>query len=238
MIYLQKDSNRELPHHFDVSCAMYGAMDTGQDFRLITYDDLISGKFNKLVTSNNLFVGSVEFMRVVFQIAGVEDPRLPMNSDRKHSIQTLGEIKRLAQLGQKFFIKPFDIKLFTGFVIDQMQNTSISNVPEETRVMVYDVFDQPIESEWRCYINDHRIEYLANYSGNLYVSIDSSYLEKIIQNNRNTFPSAYTIDIGVLSGGQNVVIEYNDMWAIGNYGLSNDVYVRMLRKRFKELLTK
>lgn len=45
------------------------------------------------------------------------------------------------------FIKPFDIKLFTGFVIDQMQHTSIQGIPDETEVMAYDVFKHPIESE-------------------------------------------------------------------------------------------
>lgn len=236
MIYIQKDKHKDIPHHFDVACAMYGAIDTGQDYRLVTHEDMLSGKFNNLVTPNNLFVGSVEFMNNVFEITGVKDPRVPMNSNRTHWVETLGEIKRLAKLGNKYFIKPFDIKLFTGFVIDQMQYSSIANIPDETEVMVYEPFKHRIESEWRCYINNHKVEYIANYAGDLYTTISGSYLDGVISENKNTFPCAYTIDIGVLSNGENVVIEYNDMWAIGNYGLPNDIYLHMLKNRYFEIL--
>ena len=234
MIFLQKDKYSDIPHHFDVACAMYGAIETGQDYRLITYEDLVTSRL--LVTKNNLFVGSVEFMRAVFNLVGVEDPRVPENSNRPFEIITLGEAKSRAKSGEKLFIKPFEIKLFTGFVIDQMQHTSINGIPEDTKLMAYKPFEHRIESEWRCYIFNNRVEYIGNYSGDLYVNIDGSYLNKVINENKDKFPCAYTIDVGVLSNGENVVIEYNDMWAIGNYGIPNDIYLRMLKKRYQEIL--
>lgn len=234
MIFLQKDKYSDIPHHFDVACAMYGAIETGQDYRLITYEDLATSRL--LVTKNNLFVGSVEFMRAVFNLVGVEDPRVPENSNRPFDVITLGEAKSRAKSGEKLFIKPFEIKLFTGFVIDQMQHTSINGIPDDTKLMAYKPFEHRIESEWRCYIFNNRVEYIGNYSGDLYVNIDGSYLNKVIDENKDKFPCAYTIDIGVLSNGENVVIEYNDMWAIGNYGMPNDIYLRMLKKRYQEIL--
>lgn len=125
---------------------MYGAIETGQDYRLTTYAEVASGKFD-LLLRKHLFVVSVEFMRLVFKRIGLEDVRLPSNSNRTHQVISLGEAKRRAKLGEKMFIKPFDIKLFTGFVIDQMQHTSIQGIPDETEVMAYDVFKHPIESE-------------------------------------------------------------------------------------------
>jgi hypothetical protein len=234
MIFLQKDKYSDIPHHFDVACAMYGAIETGQDYRLITYEDLVTSRL--LVTKNNLFVGSVEFMRAVFNLVGVDDPRVPENSNRPFEVITLGEAKSRAKSGEKLFIKPFEIKLFTGFVIDQMQHTSINGIPDGTKLMAYKPFEHRIESEWRCYIFNNRVEYIGNYSGDLYVNIDGSYLNKVINENKDKFPCAYTIDIGVLSNGENVVIEYNDMWAIGNYGMPNDIYLRMLKKRYQEIL--
>ena len=32
------------------------------------------------------------------------------------------------------------------------------------------------------------------------------------------------------------VVEFNDMWAIGNYGISNDLYVRMLKERYFDII--
>jgi hypothetical protein len=35
---------------------------------------------------------------------------------------------------------------------------------------------------------------------------------------------------------EHVVIEYNDMWGIGNYGVPNDLYVRMLKERYFDIM--
>ena len=68
----------------------------------------------------------------------------------------------------------------------------------------------------------------------------SFFLEKVLKENEGKFPIAYTIDIGILGCYQfcdNVVVEYNDMWAIGNYGMPNDLYLRLLRDRYFEIVS-
>lgn len=234
MIYIQSNSDKTRPHHFDVACAMFGAIETGQDYRLTTFEEVQSGKFNLLI-KNNLFVGSVEFMKEVFSKVGKQDVRVPRNSNREHKVMTLGDAKQLVKTGKSIFIKPFDIKLFTGFVLDQMIYTSISNIPDETMVMVYDVFESPIKSEWRCYINNNKVVDIRNYSGDLFTLPSEVYLESVIESNLE-FPVAYTVDIGILEDGRNHVIEYNDMWAIGNYGMPNDTYLRLLKDRYFEIV--
>jgi len=42
----------------------------------------------------------------------------------------------------------------------------------------------------------------------------------------------------MLENGEVVVIEYNDMWAIGNYGIDNSTYFHLLRKRYFEIINK
>ena len=117
MIYLQSNKEKTRPHHFDVACAMYGAIDNAQDYKFITFEELQSGIFDNLIKSN-LFVGSVEFMREVFSKIGLNDVRVPRNSNRQHKVLKLGDVKKMTKQGHKMFIKPFQIKLFTGFVID------------------------------------------------------------------------------------------------------------------------
>lgn len=62
MIYIQSDNERKRPHHFDAACAMFGAIESDQEYRLTSFEEVQSGKFNMLI-KNNLFIGSVEFMK-------------------------------------------------------------------------------------------------------------------------------------------------------------------------------
>lgn len=237
MVYLQSNEDRKLPHHFDVACAMYGAIDNSQDIRLTTFEEVSSGKFDSLIRSN-LFVGSVEFMREVFSRVGKNDVRLPQNSNRDFKLMTFGDARNIVikNTNDKLFVKPVDIKLFTGFVMDKYSYTSNSNVPEDSIVMVYDVFSSKILSEYRCYIHWNKIVDIRNYSGDLFILPSKDYIESIIYSNKTSFPVAYTIDIGILENGENVVVEYNDMWSIGNYGIDNTEYYRLLRDRYFEII--
>jgi hypothetical protein len=175
-------------------------------------------------------------MKEVFSRIGKTDIRVPENSNRQHLKMTLGEAKILSK-SKSIFIKPFDIKLFTGFVLDQMVYSSISDVSDDTMVMVYDIFPSPIKSEWRCYIGRDRIVDIRNYSGDIFTTPDEGYLESVISSIKGgLFPTSYTIDIGILENGDNVVIEYNDMWAIGNYGIDNYEYFSLLKSRYFEIV--
>ena len=44
MIYIQKRDNEGIPHHFDCACAMYGAIDLGLDYTLVSFEEVKNGK--------------------------------------------------------------------------------------------------------------------------------------------------------------------------------------------------
>ena len=234
MIYIQSNNERTLPDHFDAVCALDGAIDSALDYRLITFEDVASGKFDALIRTN-LFVGSVEFMREVFSRIGLKNVRVPKNSNREHDVMSYKVACKMAKTGN-IFIKPLTIKHFTGVVLDGSNYSQLSHVKDGDLVMVYDVFPHPIESEWRVYVLDGKIMDSRNYSGDFMVTPDYSYVINDIRDNRETFPCSYTIDVGVLTSGESVVVEYNDMWAIGNYGVPNDIYLRMLKNRYFEIV--
>lgn len=240
MIYIQSNNERTLPHHFDAACAMYGAIDTAQDYRLTTFEEVQSGKFDKLIKTN-LFVGSVEFMREVFSNVNIKELRLPSNSNRDCEYITLGEANKRVSLGENLFIKPLELKLFSGLVLDGFNYSCLTDLPLDTKVIAYKPFDNKIVSEWRVYILNNRIVDIHNYSGDVVIFPDVNYIYKVLNSNKTTFPVSYTIDIGILDSEEygkfeNVVIEYNDMWAIGNYGVTNDLYLRMLKERYFEII--
>ena len=235
MIYIQSNSDRTLPHHFDCSCALYGAIDSAMDCRLTSFEEVASGKFDALIRKN-LFVGSVEFMREVFKRVGLTDVRLPSNSNRPFEKITLKEAHDRVAKGETIFIKPVEIKLFTGLVLDGASYSCLNGLPEDTIVLAYDPFAEKIISEWRLYIQNDKIVDSKNYSGDFKVSPNYDYAEAVIEHNSYGFPCAYTMDIGIFTSKQNVVIEYNDFWAIGNYGIPNDIYLGMLKDRYFEII--
>lgn len=249
IVNIQSDPDKIIPHYFDASSALYGAVDSGYRWRYMSYQELESGKYD-LTIPNNLYVGSVEFMTEVFNRVdiGLDDIRIPKNSNRKSEITTLGEVRSRVKDGISLFIKPLQTKLFTGFVMDNLSIHSISNIGDNTEVRVYTPFEYDIISEWRVYVDTElstkssihtSIKGIKNYSGDEFVIPSKAWITNIIlENIVGDFPTQYTIDVGILGNGDIVVIEFNDMWAIGNYGLDNYTYFHLLRKRYFDIMNK
>lgn len=233
MIYLQSDSGKTRPYNFDTACVMYAAIENEQNYRLTSMEEVMSGEFDTIIRSRP-FVGTVEFMNEVFKRIN-KSPRVSLNSDRNSKTMSLGEARELILNGEVLFIKPKEIKLFTGSVIDKMFLSTLNPYPDDTVVLVYKPFDSPIISEWRCYVHMNKIVDARNYSGDFKTSINWNIVDNKVKN-YNNFPIAYTVDIAVLENGDNVVVEFNDMWAIGNYGMDNTLYSRLLKDRYFEII--
>lgn len=249
MIHIQSDRDRTRPHHFDCSCAMWGAIESGLDYRLTSFEEVESGKFDAHIRTS-LFVGSVEFMREVFKRIGLMDVRLPFNSDRPCEIITLEEAHKRVANGEKLFIKPVQTKLFTGLVLDGCVYSCLKNLPPDTKVMAYEPFPTKIISEWRLYVHKNKVVDARNYSGDFSKIPSIQYFNDILRIGKESpekisfavkdLPCAYTIDVGILGGGVydgiNVIVELNDFFAIGCYGIENSRYLKMLTDRYFEIV--
>jgi hypothetical protein len=235
MIYIQSNSERTLPHHFDAACAFYGAIDSGLEVRLTTIEEIQSGKFDLLLRKNTA-IGSADFMVEVFSRLG-KKPELPLFSDRHYTIENLGSVRERILNGEKLFIKPSRHKLFSGFVATNANISTIANLEEETEVIVYEPFTSSIKSEWRIYISNGKMVDSRNYSGDFTISPDYILVKQKVETLKN-FPCAFVIDVGILPDKSNVTIEFNDMWAIGNYGIENSLYLELLINRYTEIISK
>lgn len=232
MVYIQSDSERKLPHHFDAACGLFGALDNGQDIRLTSMEEVKSGKFDALI-KQHLFIGSVEFMKEVFNRVGKVVPSMKPAQEVKQ-LWISDAIDRVRS-GQNLFIKPVETKLFSGMVFDKMCLSMIEKFPDETEVYVTEPFKSPIITEWRLYIEHNKIVDARNYSGNFKTTPNWFYADFILANDK-TFPSCFTLDLAVLQTGETIAVEYNDMWAIGNYGIDNSLYYKLLRERYFEIM--
>jgi hypothetical protein len=134
------------------------------------------------------------------------------------------------------FIKPYNIhKLFTGLVINSVKD--LINVPDaakDTTVLCSEVIN--IVSEYRLYIN-YRTEIIdaRRYTGDFRKLPDFSLAEDIIKVFQNK-PIAYSLDLGITDKNETVIVELNDAYCLGNYGMSSDKYSKMVENRWMEIV--
>ena len=232
MIYIQKKDNEDIPHHFDCACAMYGAIDLGLYYTLVYFEDVKNGEFDSLI-KNNLFVGSVEFMTEVFNRVDIEQPRLPINNLRPYEEMKLRDFKYQYPV----FIKPKSIKAFTGFVVDDYSKSMLNTLDKELDIIIQQVIN--LDSEWRFYVFRNKIVDIRHYSGRMDINLIGAVnnFNKLDDSTFKNFPETFVMDIGFYNDSDSyTIIEFNDMWAIGNYGVPNDLYVRMLKDRYFDII--
>lgn len=200
-------------------------------------DDLIANK-----TENILIVGGVQNCLNYFKAFG----KIPKFSDypkelwpflhRKIIRTTLGEVRKMFS-GEKvepIFMKSVGQKRFTGYVVKEYKDLLRSTrLPNEEEIYISSVFN--FESEWRCYIHKKEIVKISNYRGNPKI-VPSIYEMDIAVKRFTEAPIAYCLDFGVIDCGATVLVEANDMYALGNYGVFAMQYSKMMEDRWLEIM--
>ena len=99
--------------------------------------------------------------------------------------------------------------------------------------MVSEVVD--FVSEYRGYVIKHELKGLKHYNGDFRFFPDVKTIEKAVEDYKSG-PAGYSIDFGVTSDGRTLLIECNDGWSLGNYGLDHSMYTNLLTSRWLELM--
>lgn len=192
-------------------------------------------------------VGSVEATAYFFNLIGVETPKYlgyPKeleNFFRREFVKTT--VDKLPNTYPYFFKPANDVKKFNGEVIDSESKinfaktyTGLSNSEE-----VYYCKVMNFISEYRCFVLDGELVGVKHYKGDFTKFIDMTQVHAAIAAYKNA-PSAYTLDFGVYINedvyGGTALVEVNDFWAMGSYGLDPQIYKKMLVRRFNEIKTK
>ena len=211
-----------------------------------TLPDLIEcGVFDK----DDIIVGSVESTMAFWNAVGIEVPKYigyPKSLDSFYN----RTIKR-TRFGEitvddfPIFIKPANgVKEFTGFVLEKITtlrdiNLYYPEVNSDTEIYTSDVVN--IISEYRCFVHKNKLVGIKHYDGDFTRFPDVFTIESMMQKYYNESPVSYTLDVGLIRDGntfKTILIEINDFWAIGGYGLDGKTYVRMLIDRFQEIKNK
>ena len=131
------------------------------------------------------------------------------------------------------FVKSVEGKRLTGRIINGIHDLVGCGCCDDD----YEVLcSKPVDfiAEWRVFVRYGKILDVRLYRGDWKVHYDPSVIEDAIKAYA-TAPHAYGIDFGVTSNGETLLVEVNEGYALGCYGLFPHLYAKLLVTRWAEL---
>lgn len=237
----------DIPHSNNMANAMYGFREMGAE--IITYH-LLDDIYEE-VQREDIVIDYIEQCNMIFNKFGVT-PHVPDYPDalkpflgRKIWKDTINSISRdEAKWSAGYFVKPTRSKVFTGKIIGSVADlVGCGNHSEDYEVLV----SEPLEilNEWRCFITYDELVDVRPY-GQMADRTRKSYMyhydTKVLEDMMKAFvkweerPMACSMDICVTKDGRTLLVELNDAYALGSYGLSNISYAKLISARWSQLL--
>jgi len=136
------------------------------------------------------------------------------------------------------FVKPRDsAKKFTGCVLNSLSDRYLlKGASLHTPVWCAETVHWL--SEYRVFVVNSRIAGIRHYWGDEQISIHLPEVEEAI-GRLEASPertNGYGIDFGVLQNGETALIEWNDGYSLGSYGLEDELYTELIIARWEEMM--
>lgn len=142
------------------------------------------------------------------------------------------------QAASGFFVKPKSkSKLFTGFIVQSDHDLfQLERFSKDTDLYCSTLVNWI--SEYRVFVNHSQIVGTKLYAGDEGLKLDMNIVEKAVTDFENSLEktAGYGIDFGILDNGETSLIEWNDGFALGSYGLDKEIYTDLLIARWEEIL--
>jgi hypothetical protein len=187
-------------------------------------------------------VGGIRAVVAALSHLGIVVPELPSIPDalrpfagRSTWTSTMQEARDLVSSGRSIFVKPVpgDRKLFGGIVFREFRDMiGTAHVPSDAPVICSDVVE--FVSEYRAFVLDSKILGLRHYKGEFRVFPDPAVIDAAVAAYHPS-PRAYGIDFGVTAEGKTLLVETNEAYSLGCYGLTPLLYTTFLERRWAEL---
>ena len=199
-------------------------------------------------TDNDIVVGHIDQCRRYISLLN-EQCKTPPNVDypeplisfmgRKFWILDLKSVytQMTGNNPEPIFVKSYDQKIITGFVCRNFTDYVEHCTGHDLNTVVYVSEVVDFKAEFRTYIHRHDIVACLRYKGDYDKAPCKATVEAMLYALRNTkMPVAYSIDVGILDTGETVLIECNDGFALGNYGVPARRYAEMHRDRWYQIV--
>lgn len=239
----------EIPHNYNIANAMYGFRELGAE--IIPYHTI--DEIYQEVTKDDIVVDYIEQCNEIFGKFGISPsiPDYPSSFEKflgrkiwKDTIDSISSDESKWSAG--YFVKPVKSKVFTGKVISSLSDlVGCGKCGENYEVLVSEPLD--IKAEWRCFIMYDKIIDVRPY-GLLLDQNRESYLyhydPKVLKEMMEEFckwegrPAACSMDICVTSDRRTLLVEFNDAYSLGSYGLPSIFYAKLISARWSQLLNR
>jgi len=230
-----------LPTNVNTYTALRGFELRGAAIEPFTSEELESGALSVSLEDGDIVCGYVGVVQKALTLLGLPKPRIQCWPDelaeqlgRRVWRTTLGEVRGLET---PVFLKPaLDDKAFHGHVRNAggADASLTAYFGDGFEVLCSEVID--LVSEWRCFIVDGRPIDARQYKGSFRTpQPDYSVLDECLSR-FSTAPRGYALDLGVTAGGATLLVEVNDGYSLGSYGLGPAAYANLLSARWSELV--
>ena len=195
---------------------------------------------NLKINENHVFLGSIQFVHQALNMLGL---KVPEPFDYPENLKDfLGRdiypstISQISNNPAKWnvFVKPRGLlKQFTGRVIKSTADLiGTSSYEQDTPIWV----SEPIDflAEWRVFVRYNQILGVRHYRGDWRCNYDYRIIENAIRKFKDS-PNAYAIDFGLTKDGRLLIVEVNEGYSIGSYGLFYVDYAKLIATRWCEL---
>ena len=236
-VFLQKHQGEFA--NINLQTAYLGFRERGYDTRFFEFAELDSLALDQ----ESIVVGGIPVVLSAMRRLSIEPlPLFPIPDElcafakRRIWTSTIGEVRGSFLEGERLFIKPLplDRKLFNGQPLTSFRDLLLtSSLPMEYPILCSDLVN--FRSEYRVFVIDREIIGMRFYHGDFRLFPDFKIIEAAVADYHSA-PSAYGIDFGVTAAGETILVEVNDSYALGCYGLSPALYSALIERRWNELL--
>lgn len=211
-------------------------------FRQLGYTIKYFSNPNKIFyKKNDVVAGSIESIQTVCKKLKIPLPNVYIpNGLEKYTgreiIQgTVGDALQFYYSGKKYFIKPVQLKSFPAQVINELPLYTFigSEININELCWISDAVN--FISEWRVFIQKKDIVGAKHYWGDYKINPDWSIIESAVKDIIDPF-AGYTLDFGITDDSRTLLIESNDGYSIGPYGLDPLDYATLLKNRWEEIV--
>lgn len=215
----------------------------GVEFKIVSLSNLERGRVEE-AGSADLVVGSLPFMKAALRHRGVDlpneqsyPPALRHLLRRRIWPSTVRKVRESLELSPRpFFLKPSErAKRFTGFVIFDSMDIRLGGVSNAEKVWCSEVVTW--KSEWRVYVASGQVIHQGHYHGDYDLQPSPEVVSEAValMCAEPGCQSAFALDLGVLSTGETALVEANDAYSVGAYGIEAGLYYSFLKARWDEL---
>jgi hypothetical protein len=89
-------------------------------------------------------------------------------------------------------------------------------------------------AEWRCFVRYGEIIDVRKYGGDWRLKYDYKIIEQALEAYKSA-PKAYAMDFGLTDNDRTLLVEVNDGYSLGSYGLLSLDYAKFLSARWAEI---